>query len=187
MKKFTLSIAILTYGLTALTPVLALGQNSDSEQGFMQAFHSISSHDLMAYVEEMSSEKYRGRLSGTPEYMEVAEWVAGLLEEWGIGPGGDDGSYFQLFDWPYSDVLSEGAFSVEMESHGKTMQVDFSFPEDYYPGTNSDAGTVTGEVVYVGYGITAPELAYDDYEGVDVAGKIVMIDAGVPVVSGQLE
>jgi len=146
----------------------------------MQVFHSISSHDLISYVEEMSSEKYRGRLSGTPEYLEVAEWVAGHLKKWGLEPGGDNGTYLQMFDMPYSEMKSAGALSVEMESGGQKMSVDYSFPDDYYPGTNSDSGTITAEAVYVGYGITAPELGYDDYEGLDVAGKIVVIDSGVP-------
>jgi hypothetical protein len=128
----------------------------------------------------MAADKYRGRLAGTPEYMRVAEWVAGLLREWGVEPGGGDGTYFQMFDMPYSDVHSAGALSIEFPSGGETMRIDYSFPRDYYPGTNSDSGTVTAQAIYVGYGITAPELGYDDYEGLDVAGKIVVIDAGVP-------
>lgn len=150
------------------------------EEAFMQVFHSVSSHDLLGYVEELSSPRYKGRLSGTPEYAEVAQWVADLMAEWGIRPAGDDGTYFQWFDMPYSVVRSAGALSVQMESAGQSMVLDYSFPQDYYPGSNSDAGTVTGEVVYVGYGVTAPELKYDDYAGVDVRGKIVVIDAGVP-------
>jgi hypothetical protein len=180
MKKLVACVYLVVLGLTLSTPLSAQEQSAGQDQGFFQAFHSISSHDLMAYVHEMSSDKYKGRLSGTPEFLEVAEWVAGLLVEWGISPGGDNGSYFQMFDWPYSDVLSAGALSVEMESSGESMRIDYSFPNDYYPGTNSDAGTVTGEVLYVGYGITAPELGYDDYEGMDVTGKVVVIDIGVP-------
>lgn len=150
------------------------------EEAFMDVLHSISSHDLMAYVEEMSLDRYRGRLSGTPEYMQVAEWVAGRMKEWGIQPGGDNGTYFQMFDMPYSDVKNAGALSIQMESGGESLAVAYSFPDDYYPGSNSDAGTVTAEAIYVGHGITAPELGYDDYAGIDVDGKIVVIDANVP-------
>jgi len=180
MKRLTSIVCLFLLGMVISTQSRVSAQNTSRDQGFMDAFHSISSHDLIDYVQEMSSDKYRGRLSGTPEYMEVAEWVAGLLEEWGIAPAGENGSYFQMFDWPYSEVLSEGALSIAMESDGETMRLDYSFPEDYYPGTNSDAGTVTGEIVYVGYGITAPELGYDDYADLDVTGKIVVIDAGSP-------
>jgi len=180
MKRIASAAGSVILGLTVSTQLLAQTQNQTQEQAFMQVFHSISSHDLFAYVKEMSSEKYRGRLSGTPEYLQVAEWVAGNLKEWGIKPGGDNGTYLQMFDMPYSELRSAGGLSIEMGSGGQNMSIEYSFPTDYYPGTNSDSGTVTAEAIYVGYGITAPELGYDDYEGLDVRGKIVVIDAGVP-------
>jgi hypothetical protein len=184
MKRLTVIAGLVLLGLSTSAGVQAQAPNwlpdPAQEEAFMQVFHSISSHDLLGYVEELSHPKYRGRLPGTPEYMEAARWVADLLAGWGISPAGDDGTYFQWFDMPYSVVHNAGALSVEMESGDQRMVLDYSFPEDYYPGTNSDAGSVTGEVVYVGYGITAPELGYDDYAGVDVRGKIVVIDAGVP-------
>lgn len=164
-----------TFGQT-LAGVPAPGEDAE----FLQVFHSISSHEILGYVETMSADRYLGRLSGTPEYMEVAQWVADLLAEWGIQPAGDDGSYFQWFDMPYSEVLSAGALSVTLREGEEETVIRYSFPEDYYPGTNSDAGTATGELVYVGYSITAPELGYDDYAGMDVAGKIVVMESGVP-------
>ncbi len=185
MKRFIKVLCLVLLGGTVVSLRSAQAQTEAQAPAFMEAFHSISSHDLLAYVEEMSADKYRGRLSGTPEYMQVAQWVADLLTEWGIRPGGDNGTYLQMFDMPYSDVTSVGALSVEMETGGDKMQIDYSFPVDYYPGTNSDSGTVSAEIVYVGYGITAPELGYDDYAGLDVTGKIVMIDGGVPFEGDQ--
>jgi hypothetical protein len=49
------------------------------------------------------------------------------------------------------------------------------------PGSTSGNGEVTAEVVYAGYGITAPELGYDDYAGIDVKGKIILIEREAPV------
>ena len=170
-------------GAQTLAGVPAPGE----DDAFMETFHGISSHDLLGYVEEMSRAEYRGRLAGTPEYMEVARWVAGLLASWGIEPAGDDGTYFQWFDMPYSDVKSAGSLSVTVGSADDAMVVEYDFPEDYYPGTNSDAGTVEGNVVYVGHGITAPELGYDDYAEVDVEGKIVVLESGVPYRGDDVE
>lgn len=48
----------------------------------------------------------------------------------------------------------------------------YKFPDDYYPGSNSASGSVSGDVVYVGFGISAPELNYDDYSNIDVKGKL---------------
>lgn len=184
MKRLAVIAGLVLPGLCASAGLQAQARSwlpdPAQEEAFLQVFHSVSSHDLLGYVEELSSPRYQGRLAGTPEYMEAARWVADLLAGWGIRPAGDDGTYFQWFDMPYSAVHNAGALSVEMGSGADRMVLSYSFPDDYYPGTNSDAGTVTGEVVYVGYGITAPELSWDDYAGVDVRGKIVVIDAGVP-------
>lgn len=185
MKKRVVVAGLALAGLLAAAGLEAQQARSwlpdpAQEEAFVQVLHAISSHDLLGYVEELSSPRFGGRLSGTPGYMEAAQWVADLLAGWGIRPAGDDGTWFQWFDMPHSVVHDAGALSVEAGAGADRSVRDYSFPDDYYPGSNSDAGTVTGDVVYVGYGITAPELGYDDYAGLDVRGKIVVIDAGVP-------
>ncbi|MCK7536858.1 MAG: hypothetical protein MZV63_40825 [Marinilabiliales bacterium] len=57
----------------------------------------------------------------------------------------------------------------------------YRYTSEYMPGSTSGSGTVTGEVVYAGYGITAPELGYDDYAKIDVKGKIILIESEAPV------
>lgn len=141
----------------------------------IHAFHSISSHEILHFAEELSSEKFAGRLSGSPEYMEAAKWSAAKFEEWGIKPA-NDGSYFQYFNNEYSEVISLG--EVIYKNGDKKYILDF--PEDYLPGSNSSSGSLEGELVYVGYGITAPELDYNDYKNVDVKGKIIILESGVP-------
>jgi hypothetical protein len=180
MKRSILRPGILLAFLVSIPPVAAQDEPRLRSAELMQVFHTISSHDLLAYAAEMSDAGYGGRLSGSPGYLAVAAWVASLLEEWGLEPYGDNGTWFQMFDNPYSEVFDSGALSVRMERDGEALTLAYSFPEDYFPGSNSDTGTVTGEVVYVGYGITAPELGYDDYAGLDVRGRIVVIDSGVP-------
>ncbi len=139
---------------------------------------AISRTEIVGYVTELTSPAYDGRLSGTPGYMKSAQWVADQLKAWGIRPAGDNGTYFQRFDNPYTVVKQIG--SVRLEPAGGAAGKTYEFPKDFYPGSNSASGTVTGEVVYVGHGITAPDLAYDDYAGVDVRGKIVLMDSGLP-------
>lgn len=151
-----------------------LAQNSDSDK-ILKNFHSISSHELLEYAKELSSEKYKGRLSGSQEYLEVAKWCAGKFKEWGIQPA-NNGSYFQYFPNEYSEVLSLGEVVYK---NGKNTTM-LNFPEDYLPGSNSANGKVEAELVYVGHGITAPELDYDDYKNVDVKGKIIILESGTP-------
>lgn len=153
-----------------------LGLNRDNSTHREEVLESITSEELMSYVYELTEPKYKGRLAGSPEYMNVASWVASQLEGWGIEPLGDNGSYFQYFDWPYTEVLSKG--EVNLFRDGETISL--SAPDDYYPGANSANGSITAEVVFAGYGISAPHLGYDDFAGIDVDGKIVMIAGGTP-------
>ena len=85
MKSNLLAGLSILFGLIISQPLSAQNQSwlSDpgQEEAFLEVLHSISSHDLMDYVAEMTADKYNGRLSGTPEYMEVAAWVAGQLKE----------------------------------------------------------------------------------------------------------
>ncbi len=154
---------------------IAAGQNSFEELK-KEVSQSITADELMSYVEELTHPRYKGRLAGSPEYMDVAGYVAGLMKEWGIEPAGDDGSYFQYFEWPYTEVFSTGSFSLFLDGEEFT----YAAPDDFYPGAASDNGSVRAEVVFAGYGISAPELGYDDYDQLDVKGKIVMIASRTP-------
>ncbi len=92
--------------LAALT-LNGFAQQSDNDLR-LKTFHSISSNELMEFATELSSDKYEGRLSGTPEYLEVAKWCASKFEEFGVKPANGD-SYFQYFPNEYSEVNSLGS------------------------------------------------------------------------------
>ncbi len=163
----------LFIGLLILFQISLFSQENEQ---LLKSFHSISSNELIKIAEELSSEKYKGRLSGSPEYLDVAKWCIRQFEEWGIVPA-NDGSYFQYFHNPYTEVYSKGSVTYSAKPGEK---LNLQFPDDYMPGSNSASGKVSGELVYVGYGITAPELNYDDYKNVDVKGKIIIMESGIP-------
>jgi len=153
------------------------------EEKLLAAMHSISSHPLLGYVAELASPKYQGRLTGTPGYDAAASWAARLLAGWGLKPAGDRGGWLQPFPNPYTLVLSPGELTLQVPIPGtrEVLARPYVYEKEYYPGSTSDSGSVTSDVVYVGYGITAPELGYDDYAGLDVKGKIVLMEPEVPV------
>ena len=174
--KILLSLILVTAALFS-----GVAQEANKAK-LLETFHSISSNEIMGYVEELSSQKYEGRLSGSPEYMKAAKWCASKFEEWGIAPA-NQGSYFQYFPNEYSDVLELG--EVIYTNNGQATKL--KFPEEYLPGSNSDSGTLEAELVYVGHGITAPELGYDDYKNVDVKGKIIILETGTPYTKNDPE
>ncbi len=177
MRAFSILNTLL---LSIILTVSATAQEPD-EQLILKHFHSISSLDISDWMSELCSPKYNGRLAGTPEYVASAEWVAGKLKEWGIKPAGDNDSYYQWFDLPFTAVNDPGSLQLHIpQKDGTEIVKSYQAPAEYYPGMNSGSGEVTAEVVYVGYGMTAPELNYDDYRGIDVKGKIVLMNRDVP-------
>ncbi|MCI4446194.1 MAG: M20/M25/M40 family metallo-hydrolase [Candidatus Aminicenantes bacterium] len=183
------SLFLILFFLLGLNPIFPLSQarSNNDYQELPPVFHSISSNQLLEYVRELSSEKYGGRLCGTQEFNQAAAWVSSLLSSWGVEPAGDNGSYLQAFPDPYTLVLDKGEVSLHFfVGKNQSKNLDeikkyYKYEDDYFPGATSASGEITGEVVYVGYGITAPELGYDDYKNVDVRGKIVLMENEVPV------
>jgi len=174
-NRLILFIALL---LTATT----YAQQRTQPDPVLSAMHTISSHDLLEYVKIQCDEKYAGRLTGTAEYQQCAEWLASMFKEWGLTPAGEKGTWFQWFDIPYTLVYPDCGVSLHLKQ-GKegTILKKYKYITDYMPGSTSGSGEVTAEVVYAGYGISAPELGYDDYKDLDVRGKIILIEPEAPV------
>jgi hypothetical protein len=142
---------------------------------------SISAEKLLGYVKKLSSKSYTGRLAGTPEYKACANWVSSLFEEWALTPRGDNDTFLQAYPNPYTIVFVGGELSYTYRSRGQQRKKKYTYEKEYFPGSQSANGSFTAEVVYAGYGITAPELNYDDYAGVNVKGKIVLVEPDAPV------
>lgn len=181
-KKFiSLSLILGFLFFSSIVVAQVSPKKSPEEEKFLQSLHSISSHKLFEYVKELASEKYGGRLTGTEGYNTSARWVSSLLEKWGICPAGDKNSYLQAFPNPYTLVFKGCEAYLRVPYKGTVIKKYYRYEDDFIPGSTSGSGEVTSDVIYVGYGITAPELGYDDYKGMDVKGKIVLMEREVPV------
>ena len=172
----TINALILFVLITIDAPAQVAG-----DELLLKQFHSVTSEEMAGWMKTLCSAEFNGRLAGTPEYIASAEWVAGNLAAWGIMPGGDNSTYFQWFRQPYTVVHDPGSLQLHLpQKDGTTVIKSYIAPAEYYPGMNSGKGEVTAEVVFAGYGVTAPELNYDDYRGIDVKGKIVLMNRDVP-------
>lgn len=183
MKSKIYMFTIVFAVLMILQPVLLPAQSLEltEEQKLLQVLHTVDSGTLYGYVDELASEKFAGRLTGTAGFNESAAWVSRHFEKWGLLPVGDDDTYLQAFPNPYTLVFKDCFLHMHMPVDGDTVIKDYRYEEEYIPGSTSGSGEVTAEVVYVGYGITAPELGFDEYGGVDVKGKIVLMEREAPV------
>ncbi|HEY3286076.1 MAG TPA: M20/M25/M40 family metallo-hydrolase [Gemmatimonadaceae bacterium] len=190
-RHFTRPLASLS--CIALAAITASAQNparqpqapATPQERLVAAMHGVSSNVILDYVKEMTDEKYGGRLTGTPGYDASAAWAVDLLRGWGYQPAGDKGTWYQKFPNPYTLVRPGTELSLQLPQPGGGKIVkSYTWETEFYQGSTSDSGSVTADAVYVGYGVTAPELGYDDYAGVDVKGKIVVVEPEVPMGPG---
>lgn len=124
-------------------------------------------------VRYLASEPMRGRLTGSPELERAARWIAAQFRRLGLQPPPGQRDYFQRFQVTVGARLGKDNRLLESESGLKPRPL--AFGQDFQPMNFSTSGRASGEVVFVGYGITAPEYGYDDYAGADVQGKIVLL------------
>jgi aminopeptidase YwaD len=136
-----------------------------------------SALELSDWVRELAGPAMDGRAAGTPGADRAAAYVAGHFQRIGLKPLGDQGTYFQRF--PVLTRVRPGPDNTLRVAAGGQARA-FVPGTDFLPFAFSDDGDVRGEAVFAGYGITAPPLGYDDYAGLDVQGKVVLVMTGEP-------
>ena len=134
---------------------------------------------IKGYITYLASDASLGRRTLTPGYEKAAEWAAAKFKEWGLKPAGENGTYFQKV--PIAGARSAYVWTTGIPSlvvNGRTFyQREGSFAVD---AASTAGAKVDAQVVFVGYGISAPAKGLDEYAGVDVKGKIVLALKGSP-------
>jgi hypothetical protein len=126
---------------------------------------------IQADVARLAGDEWQGRRAGTEEADRAAEWIAASFRSAGLEPGGEGKSFFQPFTFIDGVTLGEGN---RLETRGAAPR-SWKAGVDFRPLAFSSPGSASGEVVFAGYGIAAKDLGYDDYEGVDVKGRVVLV------------
>lgn len=134
---------------------------------------------LKAHMGFLADDLLEGREAGTRGYDIAANYVAAQYAVMGVKPAGDGGGYLQQVPLTAYRPANEGGVSFT-RADGKSGVLTFG--EDYLPSAQARQAqtSVTAPLVFVGYGITAPERGRDDYAGLDVKGKIVVMLTGAP-------
>ncbi len=131
----------------------------------------LTASDIQYHVNYLASDSLEGRLSGTPGNEKAAGYIAEEFKRFGLQPLGDNGAFTQQFDFVGGINLGENNFlTFQRDGRDTTLTLH----TDFIPAASSSSDSVSGEVVFAGYGISAEKLNYDDYAGLDVNGKIVL-------------
>jgi hypothetical protein len=147
----------------------------DSETGVSV----IRPEAIRADMRFLADDLLEGRRTGTRGHQLAAQFVATQFESMGLAPAGSSGTYFQ--DVPLrSAQVDESASSFKWASSGASTTLKFRQDYILYGDPGRDDSSLSAPIVFVGYGITAPDQRYDDYRGVDVKGKIAAMVFGAP-------
>lgn len=135
---------------------------------------------IEAHMAYLASDDLEGREAGTPGYELAAEYVAAEFKKIGLTPAGDNDTYFQPITFARSLRAADGRKFEVRDSSGNLLP--FAENENVViPGSLNGAETaVEGDAVFVGFGIVAPDLGRDDFAGLDLNGKVVVMLSGTP-------
>ena len=152
---------------------------SDMQSSLDQGLAVLNRDAIEAHLKFLADDARMGRMTGTPEYDEAAAYVASHFEEIGLEAGGEDGSWFQAVPMLARRIDVDSATVV---FHQDGVEKSQRWKEDFVMGGDvvRSETDITAEVVFVGFGIHAPDMNYSDYDGIDVEGKIVALFGGAP-------
>ncbi|RTQ47864.1 M28 family peptidase [Hymenobacter gummosus] len=160
-------------------PLAAAAQSLSVDKPVAAALKKVKPTDIKAHIEYLADDKLQGRQPGTPGYQMAVAYVTQQLKKFGVQPAGDKGSYVQTVRLRRATVQPEPLLALIED---KKVPTPLRAGEDYVYYPNPEQPRVFQEtpVVFAGYGITAPELKYDDYQGLDANGKLVVVVRGAP-------
>jgi Peptidase family M28 len=136
---------------------------------------SICQRDMKADLFFLAGDRFRGRLTATPENDLAAEFIASRFERLGLKRVGDGGSYYQRFNLTTASLGQSNSLSV-VEQRPRAVKLWFRLGSDFIPLNFSPTAEATnGQIVFAGFGVSAPEKGHDDYQDLNVGNKIVLV------------
>jgi len=176
-KLVLLSLIVLICGV--------LAQNSPRPMSVhfppaaIAAFQKIDAERIRAHVRFLSHDLLEGRGTGQRGGDIAAEYIATQFALDGLKPAGDNGTYMQKVPMVGTMLAPETRFSF-VPAKGSPRDLKFLSEYTAYDETQQTESNVNADIIYVGYGIQAPEYQWDDYKGVDVKGKVLLMLVNEP-------
>lgn len=170
MKKGILLLSALLAWGSLSSPAQRRTANMTGEEMYLDAMHrNITTEKIFGYVKQLSDPALEGRLAGSSGMAKAVDIVKGYFKQWGLLPGGENGSYIQQFPHPCVEIQPGSTMDILFpvtQNKKETVWISKAYPwaDGWFAGGMTSDGEVTADVVYAGFGVTAPELGYDDYK-----------------------
>lgn len=136
------------------------------------ALDSITPDGMLAHIKVLASDEFEGRAPGSKGEELSIKYISDQFKELGLKPGNPDGTYFQ--EVPLAGIKSTPTASFTASG----TSLPLNYPDDYVASSarlQEQIKVSNSDIVFVGYGIVAPEYGWDDYKGVDVRGKTILM------------
>jgi len=180
MRKFALPLTlILTLPLAHAARKPAPAASAHLPPAAISALEKIDPEHIRAHVRYLSLDLLEGRGTGQRGGDLAAEYIATQFWLYGLKPAGDNGTYFQKVPMVGIAPAPDTTFDL-VPNKGDTLKLK---PLDDYVAvdeTQRPSDDIDAQIVFVGYGIEAPEYKWDDYKGVDVKGKVLLMLVSEP-------
>src|SRR5713226_8195856 len=172
------SVLVLLF-MVALIGVSLAAQNN-AAKSTSGAAAVIDPEKIRAHVKFLASDLLEGRGTGQRGGDVAAEYIATQFELYGLKPAGENGAYFQDVPMMGVKTLPDTTFKL-VPANGQATTLKKL--DDFVTNNESQAETadIDAPIVFVGYGITAPEYHWDDYKGVDLKGKVALLFVSEPI------
>jgi hypothetical protein len=150
-----------------------------------KGFKSIKPADSYSYLAFIAADELEGRDTASRGLTIARKYIQSLYETWGIEPAGDWSEAGEekkrSFEQRIDMVEVRFGDDTRLEVRSKSRHALFEWGEDFTGGSGASvSGVLEGPAVFAGYGLSAPDLGYDDFEGIEVRNKIVIISIGRP-------
>lgn len=166
--RFLRFVALFVGVLFIYRPVLVYSQGNVEA-----ALASIDSVLIRTHLATLSDDRMEGRAPGTRGEQLAVAYIAEEMKKAGLKPAGENGTFFQAVPLRAASPRPRGPLAFRRS--GETL-LELAYMNDFIAGTDleSERVSTTGELVFVGFGIDAPDYNWNDFEGVDVSGKILV-------------
>ena len=158
-----------------------MGRRCRADPDLKTALESIKPAQILEHIKVLASDEFEGRGPGTPGEEKTVAYLTGQFQKMGLKPGNPDGTFVQ--DVP---LVGFQAKQVQGSFQAGARPIALSFPNDFVAVSRRMAEEVKvgeSDVVFVGYGVVAPEYGWDDYKGLDVRGKTLIMLVNDPPVA----
>ncbi len=161
-------------------PCVAIGAAACLAFGALAAPKTkVEAKKIREFVKYLASDQLEGRGTGQKGGDAAADWIAKQFESFGLKPGGEKGTFFQEVPMVGVKTRAESRFAFA-PANGAEIPVKYADEIVTNNEAQEEMAEIDSPIVFVGFGITAPEYQWDDYKGVDLKGKVALLFVNEP-------